>query len=195
MIYLNAQITESPCTYAIHLLKTILLHTDWLRFQVTRFVAKCGNLWGNLSSSLSNFQYESCPLYLVQTWLLNSSIGMPLDFQHWYASRLSSFIMSMEMCRVWMNIPHLLSVYRIWFYWGVDPLSYAQKGMAINEFRAPRYQQVFASPDLTIGDAILAQRGLPRNGYNRALGFCVLVSHLIRTLFVSLYPLFKLQVI
>ena len=64
---------------------------------------------------------------------------------------------------------------RIWFYWGLDPLAYAQKGLAVNEFRAPRWQSVYASGDITIGDAILQQRGLPRNGYNRALGFCVLV--------------------
>lgn len=28
----------------------------------------------------------------------------------------------------------------------------------------------------TVGDAVLQQRGLPRNGYNRALAFCVVVS-------------------
>lgn len=65
---------------------------------------------------------------------------------------------------------------RIWFYWGLDPLSYAQKGMAVNEFRAPRWQNIYTTDERTqtIGDAVLAQRGLPRNGYNRWLGFCVL---------------------
>jgi len=69
---------------------------------------------------------------------------------------------------------------RIWFYWGCDPLSYAQKGMAVNEFRAPRWQTIYTTDarTTTVGDAVLAQRGLPRNGYNRALGFCVLVPPL-----------------
>ena len=67
---------------------------------------------------------------------------------------------------------------RIWFYWGCNPLSYAQKGMAVNEFRAPRWQGIYtdSSRSQTVGDAVLAQRGLPRNGYNRALAFCVLVG-------------------
>ncbi len=48
--------------------------------------------------------------------------------------------------------------------------------MAVNEFRAPRWQSVYVEGTTqTIGDAVLQQRGLPRNGYNRALGFCVLV--------------------
>lgn len=66
---------------------------------------------------------------------------------------------------------------RIWFYWGCNPLSYAQKGMAINEFRAPRWQEVTVGggSSETVGDAVLAQRGLPRNGYNRVLAFFVLV--------------------
>lgn len=66
---------------------------------------------------------------------------------------------------------------RIWFHWGLDPLAYANKGFAVNEYRAPRWQKVYtdAGRSKTVGDAVLAQRGLPRNGYNRALGFCVLV--------------------
>ena len=49
--------------------------------------------------------------------------------------------------------------------------------MAINEFRAPRWQSITVGggSSETVGDAVLAQRGLPRNGYNRALAFCVLV--------------------
>lgn len=66
---------------------------------------------------------------------------------------------------------------RIWFYWGLDPLAYANKGFAVNEFRASRWQAVFTdtSRTETVGDAVLAQRGLPRTGYNRILGACVLV--------------------
>jgi hypothetical protein len=67
---------------------------------------------------------------------------------------------------------------RIWFYWGCNPLAYAQKGMAVNEFRAPRWQSIYTTSanTETVGDAVLEQRGLPRNGYNRALGFCVLAT-------------------
>lgn len=49
--------------------------------------------------------------------------------------------------------------------------------MAVNEFRAPRWQkETVPGGTQTVGDAVLAQRGLPTNGYNRWLGFCVLVS-------------------
>ena len=49
--------------------------------------------------------------------------------------------------------------------------------MAVNEFRAPRWQRIYTTSanTQTVGDAVLEQRGLPRNGYNRWLGFCVLV--------------------
>ena len=48
----------------------------------------------------------------------------------------------------------------------------------MNEFRAPRWQRIFvdAGSSETVGDAVLSQRGLPRNGYNRWLGFCAVVS-------------------
>lgn len=80
--------------------------------------------------------------------------------------------------------PRVLNVHthgcRIWFYWGVDPLSYAQKGMAVNEFDAPRWQKIYVDSTnaQTIGDAVLSQRGLPNNEYERWLGFSVLVSPL-----------------
>ena len=63
---------------------------------------------------------------------------------------------------------------------GCDPLSYAQKGMAVNEFRAPRWQTIYTNSGdtQTVGDAVLSQRGLPTNGYNRWLGMSVLVRRL-----------------
>lgn len=77
------------------------------------------------------------------------------------------------------NVLLLFAYSRIWFYWGCNPLSYAQKGMAVNEFRAPRWQGIFTNDTNTetVGDAVLAQRGLPRNGYNRVLGFGAVVRY------------------
>lgn len=42
------------------------------------------------------------------------------------------------------------------FYW-IDPFSYAQKAIAVNEFASPRWQ----TPGMPLGDVILDQRGLP----------------------------------
>lgn len=52
--------------------------------------------------------------------------------------------------------------------------------MAVNEFRAPRWQAIYtnSSDTQTVGDAVLSQRGLPTNGYNRWLGMSVLVRRL-----------------
>ena len=38
--------------------------------------------------------------------------------------------------------------HRIWFYWSLNPVAYAQKGLAVNEFKAPRWGEPasFASP-------------------------------------------------
>ena len=63
---------------------------------------------------------------------------------------------------------------RAWFYWA-DPLAYAQKALAVNEFDAPRWQEIF-SGGLTVGDAILMQRNLPEAGFNRWLGLGAVVS-------------------
>ena len=50
----------------------------------------------------------------------------------------------------------------------------------MNEFRAPRWQSIYtnSSHTQTVGDAVLSQRGLPANGYNRWLGMSVLVRWL-----------------
>ena len=64
----------------------------------------------------------------------------------------------------------------IWVYWGINPISYAQKAMAINEFGAPRWQSILAADGkTTVGNAILAQRGLPTEDWWIWVGVAVLV--------------------
>ena len=42
-----------------------------------------------------------------------------------------------------------------------DPVSYAQKALALNEFGAPRWQAVLTATGQPVGEVVLAQRGLP----------------------------------
>lgn len=51
-----------------------------------------------------------------------------------------------------------IPVWYKWVYWGVNPIAYAQKAMAVNEFGAPRWQKVHLANGQTIGNAILAAR-------------------------------------
>ena len=59
-----------------------------------------------------------------------------------------------KVCRAVAKIP----VWYKWVYWGINPISYAQKAMAINEFGAPRWQSVHGPDGRTLGDTILAAR-------------------------------------
>ncbi|KAE8693681.1 ABC transporter G family member 37 [Hibiscus syriacus] len=53
-----------------------------------------------------------------------------------------------------------------WIKWGfwLSPLAYAEIGVAINEFLAPRWQQV-SSSNATLGQQVLVKRGLNFNDY------------------------------
>lgn len=51
-----------------------------------------------------------------------------------------------------------IPVWYKWVYWGVNPISYAQTAMAINEFGAPRWQSQTLPDGRTIGNAILDAR-------------------------------------
>jgi hypothetical protein len=46
------------------------------------------------------------------------------------------------------------------FYW-IDPFSYAQKAIAVNEFSTARWQSQSTPAGASLGDTILDQRGLP----------------------------------
>ncbi|KAK9861402.1 hypothetical protein WJX84_004842, partial [Apatococcus fuscideae] len=50
----------------------------------------------------------------------------------------------------------------VWFAW-CNPLFYAQRGLVVNEFLAPRWQtkRYPPNPTMTLGDAALQQRGFP----------------------------------
>ena len=47
------------------------------------------------------------------------------------------------------------------FYWGCDPIAYAQRAIAINEFAAPRWQNLKTPTGETVGNAVLDQRDIP----------------------------------
>jgi hypothetical protein len=59
------------------------------------------------------------------------------------------------------------------FYW-IDPISYAQNALAINEFAAPRWQQQYTATGESLGDTILGQRDLPSEQWWIWLGVGVL---------------------
>ena len=42
----------------------------------------------------------------------------------------------------------------------INPIWYVQQALAINEFKAPRWQVSLAANGMTVGDAVLTQRGL-----------------------------------
>ncbi|BDA40539.1 Pleiotropic drug resistance protein 1 [Coccomyxa sp. Obi] len=48
----------------------------------------------------------------------------------------------------------------IWFYW-IDPIAYAQRAIAINEFAAPRWKALKLPTGESVGDVVLGQRQLP----------------------------------
>ncbi|KAF8038575.1 hypothetical protein BT93_B1189 [Corymbia citriodora subsp. variegata] len=70
-----------------------------------------------------------------------------------------------------------------WLKWGfwVSPVTYGEIGLSINEFDAPRWQQI-SSTNTTIGHAILESRGLNFDGYffwisvGALLGFTLLFN-------------------
>ena len=51
-----------------------------------------------------------------------------------------------------------IPVWYKWVYWGVNPISYAQTGMAIIEFGAPRWQAIVLPDGRTLGNTILDAR-------------------------------------
>ncbi|KAK9916362.1 hypothetical protein WJX75_001804 [Coccomyxa subellipsoidea] len=61
----------------------------------------------------------------------------------------------------------------IWFYW-IDPISYAQKAIAINEFAAPRWKNLKLADGQSVGDVVLGQRGLPNQEWWIWLGVGVI---------------------
>lgn len=65
-------------------------------------------------------------------------------------------------------------VCRVWAFW-VDPLAYAQKGMANTEFASARWQSA-AAGGATVGDALLELRGIAKHEYSRWLGLGIPVS-------------------
>lgn len=67
---------------------------------------------------------------------------------------LLMYYTSLHVCCAVAQIP----VWYKWVYWGVDPISYAQKAMAVNEFGAPRWQNVYLPDGRSIGNAVLDGR-------------------------------------
>lgn len=61
-----------------------------------------------------------------------------------------------------------------WILW-INPVWYVQQALAINEFRAPRWQANLAANGQTVGDATLGQRGLYTEMWWVWLGVGVLV--------------------
>ncbi|XP_020241545.1 pleiotropic drug resistance protein 3-like [Asparagus officinalis] len=67
-----------------------------------------------------------------------------------------------------------------WLKWGFwcSPLSYAEIGLAVNEFLAPRWGKI-SSANTTIGKQVLTSRGLDFNGYFYWISVGALVGYIL----------------
>ncbi|KAM7272910.1 hypothetical protein ACFE04_027574 [Oxalis oulophora] len=74
-----------------------------------------------------------------------------------------------------------------WLKWGfwISPLTYAEIGLSVNEFLAPRWQKT-SSANSTIGDQVLKARGLDYEGYYLWISIGALAGFtlLFKTLFI-----------
>ncbi|KAF8093762.1 hypothetical protein N665_0379s0046 [Sinapis alba] len=76
-----------------------------------------------------------------------------------------------------------------WLKWGfwANPLSYSEIGLSVNEFLAPRWNQLQPSTNLTLGRTILESRGLNYDGYMYWVSLCALVGFTV--LFNTIFTL------
>ncbi|KAK9836331.1 hypothetical protein WJX81_006307 [Elliptochloris bilobata] len=77
---------------------------------------------------------------------------------------LGGFLLSVDKIPPWW----------IWFFW-IDPFSYAQKAIAVNEFGAARWQSVITPQGSPLGLTILDQKGLPHEHWWIWLGVGVII--------------------
>ncbi|CAI5487608.1 unnamed protein product [Closterium sp. Naga37s-1] len=66
----------------------------------------------------------------------------------------------------------------IWAYW-LSPLAYAQNALAVNEFKAPRWQVPVAGSNMTMGDIVLTSRSLPTEDSWRWIGIGAFVGFIL----------------
>ncbi|KAL0866501.1 hypothetical protein Bca101_045619 [Brassica carinata] len=76
-----------------------------------------------------------------------------------------------------------------WLKWGfwANPLSYSEIGLSVNEFLAPRWNQIQPTTNLTLGRTILESRGLNYDGYMYWVSLCALVGFTV--LFNTIFTL------
>ncbi|CAI6008518.1 unnamed protein product [Closterium sp. NIES-65] len=86
----------------------------------------------------------------------------------------------------------------IWAYW-MSPLAYAQNALAVNEFKAPRWQVPVPGSNMTMGDIVLTSRSLPTEdswrwiGIGAFVGFILVFNTLtiLALTFLNLHPSFN----
>ncbi|CAI5960868.1 unnamed protein product [Closterium sp. NIES-64] len=66
----------------------------------------------------------------------------------------------------------------IWAYW-MSPLAYAQNALAVNEFKAPRWQVPVPGSNMTMGDIVLTSRSLPTEDSWRWIGIGAFVGFIL----------------
>ncbi|CAH8313801.1 unnamed protein product [Eruca vesicaria subsp. sativa] len=76
-----------------------------------------------------------------------------------------------------------------WLKWGfwANPLSYSEIGLSVNEFLAPRWNQIQPTTNLTLGRTILESRGLNYDSYMYWVSLCALVGFTV--LFNTIFTL------
>lgn len=73
-------------------------------------------------------------------------------------AQLLGDIIAMSKNLQWTVLAAKIPIYYKWIYYGVNPIAYAQKSMAVNEFGAKRWQAIVFPNGQTLGNIILEAR-------------------------------------
>eukprot|EP00884_Botryococcus_braunii_P023385 jgi/Botrbrau1/9730/Bobra.0388s0022.1 len=63
----------------------------------------------------------------------------------------------------------------VWMYW-INPINYAQRALALNEFLDPRWQNQYMPDGQSVGNAILMARAIPTDSKWISIGIAILIA-------------------
>ncbi|KAG1326103.1 Pleiotropic drug resistance protein 3 [Cocos nucifera] len=129
-------------------------------------------VWTSLTYYVIGYSPEAARFFrqLLLFFLVHQ---ISLSLYHFIASYFQTIVTS----TIIASIPGWLK----WGFW-VSPLTYAEIGLAVNEFLAPRWQKTSSANITTMGHQVLTSRGLNYNGYlywisaGALLGFILLFN-------------------
>ncbi|KAJ7973218.1 Pleiotropic drug resistance ABC transporter [Quillaja saponaria] len=115
--------------------------------EVQRFFRQFVLLFALHLTSISMFRFVAS---VFQTMVASVAVG---SFAIFSLLQFGGFIISRSSMPVWLK----------WGFW-ISPLTYGEIGLSLNEFLAPRWQEMLPT-NTTIGRQILESRGLNFDGY------------------------------